>query len=124
MSCIFIEVEDLIANALIELIEHKNCTRVDMEQVIKYGNAIVVNLKKQKIDSVVVSGRDIIHEIRSSCSNKFIFFGFGDGTQKASISIAEGTSVERLRSEYRAFLSINMLLAFTDKKSLLELGIS
>lgn len=124
MSCVFIRMEDLIANALIELIEHKNCTIVDMEQVVKYGNAVVVYLKEKNIEAVVYSGRDVLHEIRSSCSKIFIFFGFGDGTQKTSISIAEDITSQRLRSEFRSLLSIDMFLAFTDKKSLLELGIS
>ncbi len=118
----FIGIEDLVANALIELIENKNCREVTFETLIKYG-AVVLNVMRANGDeAVLLLSREHTDELIWNYSDLFEIRR-GDAGNDAIVLRSEKT-VDDLRARFRAFLTINSLLAFTDQLSLAELGVA
>ena len=54
----FISVEDLVANALIELVEKTGNRTVSFSQLNKYGDAIIAKLRARNIDATLIYTRD------------------------------------------------------------------
>jgi len=48
--CYFIGIEDLVANALIELVEKTGNRTVSFSQLNKYGKAVIAKLKKDDLE--------------------------------------------------------------------------
>ncbi|MCL2566028.1 MAG: hypothetical protein FWE24_09510 [Defluviitaleaceae bacterium] len=120
--CKFIGIEDLVANALIELLEKNNCRRVSFETLLKYG-AVVLNVLRDKGDEAIfLLSKEHTNELIRNYSDYFEI----DRSEIDSdaIVLKEGKTVDDLRDRFRAFLTVDRLLAFTDDKSLAELGVA
>ena len=121
--CKFIGMEDLVANALIEIIEKKKENKVSFEQLRKYG-AVIVRWFKDNADNeevVILVSRFYTNELIRNYSD---FFKIIDSSKGDSyIELKETKTAEDLRNHFRSYLSIDTLLAFTDKNSLLALDV-
>lgn len=116
----YIGMEDVVANALIELIEKKESKKVSMNQLIEYGNVVVHNLKSNGEKAILLVSRDYTDEFIRDYSNYF-HLEFQDEEQ--FIELKEGFTAEDLRATFRAYLTISVLKAFIDKDSLSVLGV-
>ena len=120
--CKFIGIEDLAANALIELIKscEKNPPEVSFKQLIKYGNAIITDYRvKNNEDAVLVLSREGIKVIRDYSS----FFTINHKEDGDYFTLVDGVSADDLRKEFRSKLPIELLYSFISEEALLELGI-
>ena len=118
----FIGIEDLAANALIELLEKSGCRRVEFETLVKYGHAVISVLRENGDKAILLISKEYTNELIRNYSD---FFTIDYSDQKAdAIILREGKTVEDLRNRFRAFLTLDCLLAFTDSKSLAELGVA
>ena len=72
----FIGIEDLVANALIELVEKTGNRTVSFSQLNKYGDAIVAKLKASNMDVTLIYTRDSTEQ----------FFKFESGFKKEDLS--------------------------------------
>lgn len=120
LVCKFIRIEDLAANALIELIEKNNSRRVEFHKLIKYGYAISSILHEKGDEVILLIQREYTNELIRSYSD---FFTIESNEEYDTVVLKEEKTAEDLRNRFRAFLSLDFLLAFTDKESLYELGI-
>lgn len=119
--CKFIGIEDLVANALIEMIEKNDIRRVSFKQLRKYGTVIVRWLQDNGEEAVLLVSQYYTNEFIRNYSD---FFEVHDNDDSDSyIELKQTKSVDDLRNHFRAYLSIDMLIAFTQKNSLCELDI-
>ncbi|WP_156831333.1 hypothetical protein [Desulfitobacterium sp. PCE1] len=118
----FIGIEDLAANALIELLEKGDCRRVDFETLVKYGHAVISVLRENGDEATLLLSKEYRNELIRNYSD---FFEIIHNEQKNdAIVLREGKTVEDLRNRFRAFLTLDCLRAFTNSKSLAELGVA
>lgn len=114
-----IEIQDLAANALIELAEIGE-RKVSFETLNRYGDAVQEILSGQGKDAVLVLSRDrtnaFIHQYKA-------YFQLMENENKEYVALREGISADDLRDDFRAFHSIDMIHAYVDKRSLNILGI-
>ena len=113
--CIYIGIEDLVANALIELVEKSEKREVLFKQlVIKYLN------DKQE-QAVLVLSKERTNDFLHDYSDYFELFSSGIDE---GIRLKEGVSVSQLWEKFRGYLSVDVMLAFMDRVSVSALGVS
>ena len=108
MYC-FIGIEDLVANALIEIVEKTSNRTVSFSQLNKYGEAIVAKLKTEKFDATLIFNRDTTDQFFHDCSN---LFTISENDKDISITLNENVSTSYLRKRFRVNLALHMLSAF------------
>lgn len=119
--CKFIEIEDLVANALIELKENNGGRRVSFDKLNEYGTKIVQFIQENTDeDAVLLISKYYTSELISNYSE---FFEVIDRDESSFIQLKSEKSADDLRKRFRAYLSNEMLVAFTDKNSLQALGV-
>ena len=120
--CKFIGIEDLVANALIEIYEKNGCRKVSFEQLRNYGAVIVSWLQENGEEAVILVSKHYTNELIRNYSD---FFEVVDSNDHNSyIELKDDKTVDDLRSHFRAYLPIDMIIAFTRKSSVLELGLT
>ena len=108
MYC-FIGIEDLVANALIEIVEKTSNRTVSFSQLNKYGEAIIAKLKTEKVDATLIFNRDTTDQFFHDCSN---LFTISENDKDISITLNENVSTSYLRKRFRVNLALHMLSAF------------
>ena len=115
--CSYIGIEDLAANALIEILDkEKNITEsfVSYDTLEEYGLQIVKMLTEQGTDVVLIFSREETRKMLRDYSDIFIEC---NRNGKNGISLRENVTVQQLISRFRGYLSLDVLLAFMSKKS-------
>lgn len=119
----FIGIEDLAANALIELIETNGCRRVSFATLVEYGNVVVEVLNRDgKQDAVAIFSRNRTNDLLRNYSD-FFEIDSSDPTGDAIVLKPEKTA-DDLRAYFRAFLTVDWLVAFRDQTALQVLGVA
>ena len=116
VMCFYIGIEDLAANALIELLKINDDKRfVTYAEIEKYGNAVIQILKGKGERAVLILSRDNTNalfrnysEFFEECANEVGVLG---------IRLKEDKKVIDLIQQFRGYLAIDVLLAFVDKES-------
>ncbi len=120
--CKFINLEDLVANALIEMIEKNNTNKVSFEQLRKYGNMLISWFKNNNNEDVILLLSK--HYISELIYNHPDYFEIYDNNETDNyIKLKQTKTAKDLRDRFRSYLSVDMLMAFTDKENLRELSI-
>lgn len=119
--CIYIGIEDLAANALIELVEKSEKREVLFKQLDEYGAKVIKYLNDKQEHAVLVLSKERTNEFLHDYSDYFELFsnGIDEG-----IRLREGISVCQLWEKFRGYLSVDVMLAFMDKISISALGVS
>jgi len=107
--CYFIGIEDLVANALIELVEKTGNRTVSFSQLNKYGKAVIAKLKKDDMDVTLIFTRDATDQFFHDCSD---IFTINETTADVQITLNENISTKYLRQKFRINLALNLLSAF------------
>lgn len=107
--CYFIGIEDLVANALIELVEKTGNRTVSFSQLNKYGKAVIAKLKKDDMDVTLIFTRDATDQFFHDCSD---IFTINETTTDVQITLNENISTKYLRQKFRINLALNLLSAF------------
>ena len=120
MICIYIGIEDLVANALIELTEHKNQRQVLFKDLDRYGAKVVKLLNQEGEQAVLILSKERTNEFLHDYTDYFELFtnGFEEG-----ICLREDVDINELRVKFRSYLSIKVMLAFINKVSVGSLGV-
>lgn len=119
--CKMLGVEDVIANALIELIEKKDIRRVSMSQLNSYGMAVVRLLNKKQEEAILLLSKDHTDQAIYNYSD---FFEFQREDDTDYICLKDGKTIDELRQYFRAYITVDMLLAFISAESVVKLGVS
>lgn len=118
--CFYIGIEDLAANALIEMLSKKDKRFVTYNELEGYGAEVVSILNSQGEKAVLVLSRE-------STNNMFRNYSeiFEEQTLGAELGIAlkEKITVDDLIDKFRGYLAWDVLLAFVNEKSLAKLGV-
>lgn len=112
--CVRIGVEDLAANALIELLKQSNANRfVSYAAMEEYGLAIARFLKAEGESVIIYSSRVYTNEMLINYSDYFEE-RYIDGVY--GIYLKEDKTVENLREKFRGYLALKVLLAFVNEE--------
>lgn len=114
---LIIEIQDLVANALIELLENNSNRAVSFKQISDYGDAVITRLKMDNKEAYLFLSKteDFIHDY----TNLFFI-----DENKNEIVLKESVSVDELKVTFRKNLSLDVFLALVSKEALNVLGVS
>lgn len=114
--CFYIGIEDLAANALIELLRTDETKRfVTYGEVEEYGNAVVRVLQKQGEKAVLILSRNNTDTFFRDYSE---FFEEHKGENGAlGIRLRDEKKITDLIQQFRGYLALDVLLAFVNHES-------
>lgn len=118
--CIYIGIEDLVANALIELVEKSGKREVMFRELNAYGALVVKYLNEKKEQAVLVMSKERTNAFLHDYSK---FFELFSRDIEEGIRLKEGVSVEQLWETFRGYLSIDVMMAFMNAQAVQALGV-
>lgn len=111
----YIGIEDLAANALIEILSNSKDVRfVTYEQLEKYGSEVIRLLNQKGDEAVLILSRDRTNDMFRSYSN---FFEEVDSENGLGIQLKDGITCNDLINQFRGYLALDVLFAFIDDQS-------
>lgn len=117
---IYIGIKDLVANAMIELLEHKNKNEISLKAITNYGESVIEILEERQTDAVLNISRE--QTIEFFYNNSQIFEQFCNGNDEI-VRVKDNISSDMLWNEFRSYLSTEAILAFKDDRSIRMLGV-
>jgi len=120
--CIYIGIEDLAANALIEIIRRDESRRqVSFDILAKYGMQVIRFLQEKNKSAVLILSRERQLSFVRDYSDFFSAdFSEGDG---GVIRLREGVCKKDLLVYFRAAMPLDCIDAFVNDEALKELGV-
>ncbi len=121
--CTFIGIESLLANALIELFEHKQTREVSFDTLVRYGMEVVqIYQRETGEEAVLLLSRKYQMDMIENYSDYFDveINGAGQGTLRLKDEVK---SVEEISRFFRWTMSMHLIRAFMSPEALKELGV-
>lgn len=120
--CVYIGIEDLAANALIELISKDQDTRfVSYIELENYGSEVVKFLNSRGEKAILILSRDSTNDMFRNYSDIFEEALCDDSL---GIRLKEQVTLEDLINKFRGYLSWDVLLAFINEQTVAKLGVN
>ncbi len=117
-----IGIEDLVANALIEMVDNdENNREVTYKQLDEYGAVVIDTLNAKNEEAVLIISKERTNAFLHDYSD-FFQVRMNAHNEKC-IALIEGKTTDELRKLFRGYLSLDMLMAFISEHSLQALGI-
>ena len=117
--CYYIGIQDLVANALIELAK-KGIDEVSFKRLNAYGARVIEKLNENKERAVLVLSRDYTNRFIHDCTE---YFEVKPGEDGDLICLKKGIDPDALEDVFRLYTDYKVLQAFVDSRSLEALGI-
>ena len=119
--CIYIGIEDLVANALIELIEKNNTRKVFFSELDKYGAIVLKELNEKGDQAILIVSKERTTEFLRDYSEYFELFteGINEG-----IMLKNEVDVSELWKKFRGCMPIKVMKAFMSENAIKVLGVS
>jgi hypothetical protein len=113
---LYIGIEDLAANALIEVLSENEEKRfVTYKELTDYGNMVVQILRTSINEkAILIWSRDYTNALFRNYSDIFIEKKTDAGL---GIALRDGVDVDKLIEKFRGYLAWDVLLAFTDERA-------
>lgn len=118
--CIYIGIEDLAANALIELMEKSKKKYVLFKELDNYGACVIDLLNAQGEQAVLILSKERTNEFLHDYSD---YFELVKVESNEGIQLRDGITVEQLWEKFRGYLSIDVMKAFINRKAVQALGV-
>lgn len=119
--CYYIGIEDLVANALIEIVDKTGNNEVSFQKLNDYGAIVIRTLNEQKEEAILLLSRDRTNAFIHNCTE---FFDIRDEENGDTIiSLKKGVTTNQLRLQFRTNIAFDVLLAFVNEKCLQVLGV-
>ena len=118
--CIYIGIEDLVANALIELLESSGRRSVLFNELDAYGAKVVNLLNEQGQEAVLLLSKWRTNEFLHDYSD---YFNLTHEGEKEGIMLCEGVSVEMLWEKFRGYLMMDVMKVFMNRQAVGALGV-
>lgn len=117
-----IGIEDLVANALIEMVDNdENNREVTYKQLDEYGAVVIDTLNAKNEEAVLIISKERTNAFLHDYSD---FFQVRmNARNEKCIALIEGKTTDELRKLFRGYLSLDMLMTFISEHSLQALGI-
>lgn len=119
-TIIRLTLEDLIPNALIELIENNVSRTISYSTILQYGSAVVKELEKMNKEGILQIHRDTTTQFEEDYKEVFDFFEIGNSRY---VKVKDNISSNHLRKRFRIHQSIDTLTALISNTSKQVLGI-
>ena len=117
----YLTLEDLVPNALIELIENDVSRSISYLTIIQYGNVVVKELEKRNIDAILLIYRDKTLQFEDEYKEIFDFIEIDN---IGYVKLKDNISTQYLRKYFRTRQSLDTLIALTSNNSKQVLGIN
>jgi len=117
----YLTLEDLVPNALIELIENDVSRTVSYPTILQYGDIVVKELEKRNIDAILLIYRDKTLQFEDNYKEIFNFFEIDN---IGYVQLNDNISTQYLRKYFRIRQSLDTLIALTSDSSKQALGIN
>lgn len=111
---IYIGIEDLAANALIELLEKKNKREVLFSELNSYGSEVLKILNSEEEKAILILSKERTMDFWRDYSAYFDVFKYDDAE---GIRLKDDITLEQLWSKFRSYLSADVIKAFIDEDS-------
>lgn len=118
--CFYIGIEDLAANALIEIMKKCDRKSISYNELEQYGARVVQLLSQKGEKAVLVLSRDNTNALFRDYSEFFEEIELEDGL---GIQLKEDKTKEDLIIQFRGYLALDVLLALVDQTSISALGV-
>ena len=119
--CYYIGIEDLAANALIEILTKTKKTFVTYRELERYGSEVVRILNSKQEKAILILSRESTNNMFRDYSHIFEEQVFGD---ELGVQLKEGKTSDDLIELFRGYLAWDVLLAFVNESSLAKLGVA
>lgn len=117
--CFYIGIEDLAANAMIEMLKRGEKRFLTYSEIETYGAEVVQILKENGEKAVLILSRDNTDAFFRNYSE---YFEEEEENGKKGILLKEDKEVRDLIHQFRGYLALDVLLAFMDQRSVRVLG--
>lgn len=117
----YLTLEDLVPNALIELIENNVSRSVSYPTILQYGSVVVSELKKRNKEGILHIHRDNTTQFEEDYKEVFDFFEINNVRY---VKAKDNISSNYLRKHFRIHQSIDALTALINDTSKQALGIN
>lgn len=124
--CFYIGIEDLAANALIEVLKTKEDSQlsnyyITLAELENYGNQVVRYLNKKGEKAMLILSRENTSLMFRDYSDFFKEVETGNGI---AISLREGKTVSDLIKKFRTYLAYDVMMAFMQAVSVQTLQVN
>ncbi len=113
--CYFIGIEDLAANALIELVEKNNKRSVSFKQLNAYGDFVLAKLKENNTEASLIFSRDRTNQFIHDCS---VYFTISETEDDFIVELKDTVSTAVLRQQFRINTALQLLKIFVSPEAL------
>lgn len=117
----YLTLEDLVPNALIQLVENDVNRSVSYPTILKYGDVVVKELEKRNINAILLIYRDKTLQFEDDYKEIFNFF---ETDNIRYVQLKDNISTQYLRKYFRIRQSLDTLIALTSDSSKQALGIN
>ena len=114
-----IEIEDLVANAMIEVLRRSGRRFITYREIEAYGMEVIQILKERGERAVLVLSRE---KTRAFLRNYAEYFEESVKENGRGVKLKEGKGAGDLIQQFRGYLALNVLLAFMNQRSTRLLG--
>lgn len=119
--CFYIGIEDLAANALIELLQkEENRSFITYKELERYGTQVVRLLSERGEKAVLLLSRENTNAMFRDYSE---FFEEDSHDGQEGIRLRAGKSCKDLIVQFRGYLALDVLMALVDERSVSALGV-
>ena len=119
--CFYIGIEDLAANALIELLQkEENRSFITYKELERHGTQVVRLLSERGEKAVLLLSRENTNAMFRDYSEFFEEDSY-DGNE--GIRLRAGKSRKDLIVQFRGYLALDVLMALVDERSVSALGV-
>lgn len=112
--CFYIGIEDLAANAMIEMLKKGGRRFLTYSKIEMYGTEVVQILKENGEKAVLILSRENTDALFKNYSE---FFEEGEQNGKRGIKLKDDKQEEDLIRQFRGYLALDVLLAFMNQRS-------
>ena len=117
---LYIGIEDLVANAIIELVENSHRGEVLFSQISNYGATVVKILSENDKTAILILSKERTNAFLHDYSDYFELFSNGE---EEGIRLRDNISSDDLWAKFRGYLSIEVMKAFMNERSIEALGV-
>lgn len=118
---LYIGIEDLVANAIIELVESSHRREVLFSQINDYGATVVKILAECDKTAILILSKERTNAFLYDYSDYFELFSNG---KEEGIRLRDNISSDALWAKFRGYLSIEVMKAFMSERSVKALGVN
>ena len=114
-------IEDIIANAIVELAERGSRREVLFSEANRYAEEVVRILSQQDKRAVFVTSKDGLNDFLHDNSDFFELFSNG---KENGIRLRSSFTARDLWGRFRGYLPVSIMMAFSDDRAVRKLGCS